>query len=137
MDKKLVGLLTIFFLLFGLFTTVLIFERPLIRFTKAKDELIPSPEKSIVFAWPLKLSADGRSTSQITVFVRNRDGGALSNKKVTISTNLGLLNSPSAVTNKNGKVEFTLSSTSAGVAEISASVDDSTQLTQKVSIKFD
>lgn len=137
MDKKLIGLVTIFLLLFGLFTSVLIFNEPLISFTRARDELAPSASKSIIFAWPLKLPADGVSKSAITVFVRNEKGGALSNKRVALNSTLGTLSAPSVVSNKNGKAEFTISSATPGVAKLQATIDGSTPVSQTVSIQFD
>jgi len=43
------GLLGFFFLLFGLFVSLIVFEDPLVRFTKARQELAPSGEKSLIF----------------------------------------------------------------------------------------
>lgn len=136
MDKKLVGLMLIFFLSFGLFTTIVVFNKPLSRLTRAKEEFLPSAEKSLIFAWPLTTKADNQSPVQINVFVRNASDVPLSNKKVVLTTSLGTIKENEVVTDKVGKATFNLSSNNPGIAEISASVDQ-IQLKQKVTVKFD
>jgi len=135
MDKKLVGLIFVFFLTSFLFITTLIFNQPLSRFIRAREEFIPSKEKSLIFAWPLT-SAVGKSVT-INVFLRNENGLPISNKNITLSTTLGTVTPNQAVTDKSGKATFSITSSQAGIAEISAIADNIYSLNQKVSIKFE
>lgn len=137
MDKKLIGLVAVFLLAFGLFVSILVFQQPITKLTKAKEEFLPSPTKSLIFAWPLSLSADGKSETIINVFVRNEKEFPITNKKVTLTTTLGTIKEIQPVSDKQGKTEFKLSSISSGVAQIKATVDNSIELEQKVSVKFD
>jgi len=135
MDKKLSGLIFIFFLAAFLFISLTIFNQPLSRFTRAKEELIPSKEKSLIFAWPLT-SAVGAPVS-INVFLRNEKGVPLVNKNITLSTTLGQISPSQAVTDKSGKATFTLISSQKGTAEVSATAENTYVLNQKVTVKFE
>lgn len=137
MDKKLVGLMLIFFLSFGLFTSVLVFNKPLSRLTRAKEEFLPSSDTSLIFAWPLTAVANGQPTVAVNIFVRNVNNLPLPNKKVSLVTSLGNINEVQSTTDKSGKATFNLGSTSPGLAELTATVDNQVQLKQKVTIKFE
>lgn len=127
----------IFMLSFGLFTTITVFNKPLTRLTKAKEEFQTSSESSLLFAWPLTTKADGRYSVQINVFVRNATNIPLSNRKVHLSTTLGTLKENDLDTDKAGKASFMLKSDSPGLAELSALIDNQVQLKQKISVKFE
>jgi len=71
MDKKIIGLMLVFFLSFGIFMTVLVFNKPINQLTRAKEESVVSEKNSLVFACPLNAQADGKSQNKITVFVRS------------------------------------------------------------------
>ncbi|MBI3366212.1 Ig-like domain-containing protein [Candidatus Roizmanbacteria bacterium] len=137
MDKKLVGLMLIFMLSFGLFATITVFNKPLTRLTKAKEEFLPSSDSSLLFAWPLTAKADGEYSVQINVFVRNATNIPLSNKKVHLATTVGSIKTNNLDTDKAGKATFMISSTSPGLTELSAVVDNQVQLKQKISVKFE
>jgi hypothetical protein len=137
MDKKLVGLMLIFMLSFGLFTTIIVFNKPLTRLTKAKEEFVPSSESSLLFAWPLTAKADGTTPVQVNVFVRNGTNIPLSNKKVRLTATLGTIRVNDLETDKAGKVTFFMTSDTPGLAELSAVVDSQIQLKQKISVKFE
>lgn len=137
MDKKLVGLMLIFMLSFGLFATITVFNKPLTNLTKAKEEFLPSSESSLLFAWPLTAKADGTYSVQVNVFVRNATNIPLSNKKVHLNTTLGTVKLNDIQTDKAGKSTFEVSSSSPGLANLSAIIDNQVQLTQKVSVKFE
>ncbi len=137
MDKKLVGLMLIFMLSFGLFATITVFNKPLTRFTKAKEEFLPSSESSLLFAWPLTSKADGTYSVQVNVFVRNTTNIPLPNKKVRLATTIGTVKTNYLETDKAGKVTFMISSDSPGLAELTAVVDSQVQLKQKISVKFE
>jgi len=135
MDKKFLALSFIFFIVSFLFMIMLIFNQPISRFIRAKEEFIPSKEKSMIFAWPLNSSINKPVT--INVFLRNDDGFPISNKNVSLSTTLGKITPEKALTDKTGKATFSLTSSQPGIAEISATADNSYFLNQKVSIKFE
>ncbi len=137
MDKKLVGLMLIFLLAFTLFTSLMVFNKPLTRLTKAKEEFLPSAETSLIFAWPLSTKTDEKSSAMVNVFVRNMNNFPLANKKVSLTTSLGQITEIQSVTDKSGKATFKLSSNTAGVAELTAIVDNQIQIKQKVSVKFE
>lgn len=137
MDKKLIGLVAVFFIVFSLFISVLVFQQPITKLTKAKEELLPSPTKSLIFAWPLSVPADGKSESTINVFIRNEKEAPISNKKVSLATTLGTIREKQPISDKQGKTEFKIVSETKGNAEIKAVVDNSVEIIQKVSVKFD
>ncbi len=137
MDKKLVGLMLVFLLSFGLFAVVTVFNKPLSRFTKAKEEFIPSSQNSLIFGWPLTTKADGKQTAEINIFVRNSTNIPLPNKKVTLNTSLGSFKTNDITTDKAGKATFYLVADAPGLAELTAMIDNQIQLKQKLSIKFE
>ena len=134
MDKKLIGLFFVFFLAFSLFMSIVVFNQPLSRFIRAKEDSLPSTEKSLIFVWPLNANINNPVT--INVFVRNEKGLPLANKNVVLQSTLGNLSPNLAATDKNGKATFNLVSANPGVAEVSAKVEGNF-LNQKVSIKFE
>lgn len=136
MDKKLVSLMAIFFLSFVVFASVIVFNKPLSRLIRASQEVSASASNSLVFAWPLTVKADGQTESLITVFLRNEKNYPVPSKPVAISTSLGQLRENQAVSGKDGKAEFHLTSSTPGLAQISVS-SGSINLTQKISVKFE
>lgn len=135
MDKTLLGLLMIFFLAFTIFITFVLFNDQLTTVTRASTEVVSS-DKSLIFAWPLSLQADGKTESEITVFVRNEEGKGISDKTVRITSALGEVKEQSATTDKTGKAIFHITSTTPGLAEIETVVDNN-PIRKKVSIKFE
>lgn len=137
MDKKLSALLVLFVLIFALFIIFLVFREPIATFTRASEELVPSSDSSLIFAWPLTAKADGTEKININVFVRNAKNLPLASKTVTLQTNLGSLETNVQTTDKSGKSTFSLTSANPGVAEITALIDNQVQVKQTVSIKFE
>ncbi len=137
MDKKLVGLMLIFMISFGLFATITVFNKPLTRFTKAKEEFLPSSESSLLFAWPLTEKANGKYTVQVNVFVRNAMNIPLPNKKVRLTASVGNIKQNDIDTDKAGKASFMLSSDSPGMSEVTAMIDNQVELKQRITIKFE
>lgn len=137
MDKKLSSLLFLFVIAFVFFVTLVIFNQPIKTFTRASEELIPSSESSLLFAWPLNAKADGSQKVEINVFVRNSKNLPLVNKKVNLESNLGNTTIVSDTTDKSGKATFSLVSSSPGIAEVKAFVDNQVQIKQTVTIKFE
>lgn len=136
-DKKLTALLSLFVIVFILFISFIIFNQPIRTFTRASEELIPSSESSLIFAWPLNAKADGSQKVEINVFIRNSKNLPLVNKKVNLESNLGDTSNVNEVTDKSGKATFSLVSTSPGIAEVKAFVDNQVQIKQTVTIKFE
>ncbi len=137
MDKKLIALMLVFMLAFGLFTTITVFNKPLTKLTKAKEESIVSPDSSLIFAWPLSTTTNATTPVQINVFVRNANNVPLQNKKVGLTTTLGTVKEVNATTDQAGKATFNLQSATQGIAEVTATVDNQIQLKQKISVKFE
>lgn len=141
MDKKFLGLFFLFFLAFTLFVSLVVFNKPITQFTKATEELTPSSETSHIFAWPLTVAADGKSESEINVFVQNKNKNPVSTiiNKVTLQTTLGQIREKNISDDdkKLGKASFIVTSTEPGIAEITAKINDSVLVKQKVTIKFE
>lgn len=137
MDKKLAGLTSLFFLVFSVFISVLIFEKPLSRLTRAAEDTKPSAAKSLVFAWPLSSSISSSEPVKVDVFIRSESGLPIPSRKVLVETTLGTLAPNIGVSDKNGKATFTLTSDTAGTAKLSVMVDNSISVSQKISVRFD
>lgn len=136
MDKTLGALLVIFFLSFTIFISLLVFNKPLAQFTRAKEDYLPSAGNSLIFAYPLTVAADGKTASTVSVFVRSDKGMPVKDQQVTLISTVGTVKETVATTDEQGKASFHLSSTTAGVADIEAHVGGSLKLTQKLSVKF-
>lgn len=137
MDKKLIALLSIFFLSFLLFISVLVFNKPLTQLTRATEDIEPSSTNSLIFAWPLTAKADGTSKVSVNVFVRSESNKLVTQKTVTLRTSLGDIENVSSVSDENGKTTFTLTSQTPGVAELSAVIDGATPVQKKLTVKFE
>jgi hypothetical protein len=137
MDKKLVSLLSLFFLSFGIFAAVVVFNKPLTQMTRATAEVVPSASNSLIFAWPLKAAADGKTEVAVTVFVRTESSKPVADKNVSMSTSHGTFKTSSVAADKEGKATFTLTADSPGTAAIEATIDGSTKLTQTLSVQFE
>ena len=137
MDKKFLFLSFTFFLSFTLFISIMILNKPLSSLTRAKEELLPSAQTSLILAWPLTVIADGKTPVHINVFIRNNKNVPLSNKKVTVNSTLGQIREIQSTTDKNGKANFILTSNNTGLAEVDAVVDGNIKLNQKITIKFE
>ena len=136
MDKKLMSLIGIFMLSFGVFFSVIVFNKPLSRLIRASQETNPSAANSLIFAWPLTVKADGQTPSTITVFLRNEKNYPVPNKPVTVLTSFGEIKESQVVSSKDGKTEFHITSATAGIANITVQSGTLT-LTQKMSVKFE
>lgn len=139
MDKKLVSLLVIFVLFFGIFTAMVVFNGSFQTLTRASAQLTPSADTSLIFADPVykSVKADGKDSAKIDVLVRSSGTIPVTGRSVTLSATLGSISSNSQITDKLGQATFTITSNSPGIAEISATVDGSIKLIKKVSVKFE
>lgn len=138
MDKKLVGLMGIFFLFFAIFAlSVALPPNTFTQFTQADVETLPSAQATRILAWPLYgIKSDGQSESTITVIVRNAKTKPLEGRMVSIVTTLGTLRQSAVPTNKEGMAVFHLVSDTPGTAYIDVTIDSSIQTSQKVSVQF-
>ncbi len=134
--------MSIFLLSFTLFVMSVFLSKSefMNRFTKAEAQLNPSAKNSLLLAYPLLTQSDGKSKARIDVFVRNENPGKepepIANRRVRINATLGQIDQGEIVSDKNGQATFYLTSDKPGTAEISAVVDGSITLDQKVSVEF-
>jgi hypothetical protein len=135
MDKKLAGLISLFFLAFFVFMSVLVFGKPLSRYTRAAEDSQPSGSKTLIFAWPL--TSPPAQPVKVDVFVRSESGKPVESREVILRSTLGSVEPGVNVSGKDGKTSFTLTSSTNGVAELSAVIDNSIPVEQKVSVKFE
>lgn len=136
MDKKLGGLLIIFFLLFTIFASSILFSSQLSSITRAKEDYTPSAKASLLFAYPLIVKADGATKSTISVFIRSDKGMPIKAQKVTLTASLGQLSDREVTTDDKGKATATLTSPIPGISAIGAIIGGSLKLTQPLSITF-
>lgn len=137
MDKKLVSLLFLFFLMFGVFASIVVFNAPLSTLTRAKEETVPSAEKSKIIYYPFSSKADGASEVTIYVFVTSVTDKPLTNKVVTLTTSLGQLKETSQVSQgTDAKAIFYLTSQTPGLAVVETTIDNSVKL-KPVSVNFE
>jgi hypothetical protein len=136
MDKKLAGLMVLFFLSFAVFSYAVVSNTRLSSFTRANvSETKTDLEKSLMVIYPLTVQADGTQQSTVTVFVRNKFDSPLENKSIILHTTFGQVQEGSVVS-KDGKATFHLISTSAGKAELTAEVVGEGNLSQKSTVTF-
>jgi len=136
-DKKFITLSSLFFLLFFLFMTVVNFNQPLRQLLKAQS-VSPSPLKSFIIAFP-QIGPTG-SKIKVSVFIRDVNGDALSNRSVKLSSSLISANitpSETQTTNNLGLAEFYLSSDTPGEVKIQAvDVASNTNIVNVPTVEF-
>jgi hypothetical protein len=115
--------------------TVLLFNDNLTTITKAKDELVPSTEKSLILAYPLSLQA-GNGSSKVTVWVRNKEGKGIPNQPVSLTTSLGTLDISSLNSDGQGRAIFSLTSSTPGTATLNATIAGTITPSNTVSVVF-
>jgi hypothetical protein len=136
MDKKLSGLIVLFFLSFFVFLSVVVFRKPITRFTRASS-VVASADKSIIIAWPLTVIANRQEPVTVTVFVRSDSNTPVANKTVLLQSTLGAVAPISTVSDAGGKATFTLTNSQVGEAQLSATIDNTVTTTQKVTVRFE
>ncbi|PIY69038.1 hypothetical protein COY90_02685 [Candidatus Roizmanbacteria bacterium CG_4_10_14_0_8_um_filter_39_9] len=139
MDKTMGVLLVIFFLSFVIFISVVLLggNSSLVKFTRAKEDFLPSATNSLVFAYPLTVKADGKGVSTVNIFVRSDKGMPIKDQKVSATAEVGTFKEADATTDDQGKAIMHISSSTPGVANIVVSVGGTLTLTQKISVKFE
>jgi len=137
MDKKLGGLLAVFFLLFTVFASSVLFNKQLSSITRAKEDFTPSAKASLLFAFPLLVKADGTTVSTISVFVRSDKGMPVKSQKVQITTSVGNVSVSEVTTDDKGKATTTITSSNPGLSTVTALIGGSVKITQPLSITFE
>ena len=137
MDKKLGGLLIIFFLLFTVFASSILFNGQLSSITRAKEDFAPSGTTSLLFAYPLLVKADGTTKSTISIFVRSDKGMPVKDQKVVISASVGALSKSEVMTDEKGKATLTITSVNTGTSVISALIGGTLKIAQPLSVTFE
>lgn len=132
-------LLVVFFLSFTIFISVVLLsgDSSLVKFTRAKEDFLPSAANSLVFAYPLTVKADGKSESTVNIFVRSEKGMPVKDQKVSASSDVGTFREVDATTDDQGKASMHIASSTSGVANIEVLVGGTLKLTQKISVKFE
>ena len=134
MDKKLVALFSVFLLVFLSFISVVLLNRNLLIFTRAKMEYKPSASKTIILAWPLETKVNG--TSVVTVFVRDKANHPLKNQRVRLDSTLGVVNPLADKTDEKGKIVFNLTSDKPGKALLTVFINNEIKVKQSLSVIF-
>jgi hypothetical protein len=138
MDKKFIILMVLFFAVFGVFVTTTLFNKNFAGLARASTETDPSPQTSLVFAWPLTVKTGEKV--DVNVFVRNVNNSPLDKKQVKLVTNFGLINGAQESTvesDKVGKASFVLTSNLSGIAELTSFVNGNVELNKKITVKFE
>lgn len=130
MDRRLLSLMFVLFLSVILFVAAVVFQQPLARFTRAKEEFTISPTASKVLIWPVTVNADGSSFALVNVFLSSQTGKPISNKKIVLDVTIGTVSPIDAVSDTNGKAMFKVVSTTEGVATIAITADETVRLIQ-------
>ena len=130
-------MLVIFFLLFSVFASSILFNSQLSSITRAKEDYAPSAKASLLFAYPLLVKADGTTKSTISVFVRSDKGMPVKDQKVALTASIGQLSTSEVSTDVKGKATATLISTSPGISSIEAIIGGSLKITQLLSVTFE
>ncbi|HTB84178.1 MAG TPA: Ig-like domain repeat protein [Candidatus Sulfotelmatobacter sp.] len=101
---------------------------------------VPSATNSTVAASPTTLPADGVTTSTITVALMDTNGHAIYGKTVTLGSSRGAsdtISPVSATSSATGVAAFTVKSTTAGTATLTATdITDSITVTQTANVAF-
>jgi len=139
MDKKFLAVFTVFLLIFSLFATIVIFNKPISQMSaRANPATQPSEERSLLLLTnfqPLKINEQ----AVVNVAVRSESGEPSFNKKVTLTTSLGNVIEPELATSVNNKgvVSFHITSSTPGTAIISAMIDKKILIKNKVTLIFE
>lgn len=138
MDKKLAGLIGLFFLAFFVFISLVVFSKPLSRFTRASSTIDPSAQQSLILAYPLTIASNSSEEATIDVFIRSSSNAPVADRDVQVSATAGSVTPSRVTTDRMGKASFKFSPAGdKGLAEITAVVDNTLQLSQKVTIQID
>jgi len=132
-------LLLIIFLLLALAASITLALRVTIFTGKAytRTDANIALENSYLFASPIQAKADGQEIVRVTVFILDNRGLGTANHTIRLSAPSSLtVKEVQPLTDDTGKAVFDLTSTSPGRHQISATIDNRTELPQKVNVIF-
>lgn len=136
MDKKLVGLVALFFISFAVFSTLIVTNRSLTSFTRANvQDTKADLGKSLIVVYRIVSQSGAQDAITATVFVRNARNVPLENKQVSLTATLGTVREGTVLT-QDGKATFHVTSTSPGQSLLTAEVVGEGPLTQNVTVTF-
>lgn len=132
MDRKLVVLVLVFFLVIGAFMTAVFYDQGSIQGIKAANKCAPDASKSFVVSLPKDVPAGG--ACEVDVFVRCADESSVANAQVSIQVANGSASPTTSLTDETGKATFSVKGQ--GLASITARVNDALDLSQNVTCNF-
>ena len=132
MDRKLVVLALMFFLVLGAFSTALFFDQGSLKQTRAANKCQPDVMKSFLVSLPKDVPAGG--SCEVDAFVRCADESSVTGAEVGLNVINGSASPATAQTDETGKATFAIVGT--GLTEITATVNNSMTLTQTVTCNF-
>lgn len=133
MDKKLIGLVAVFIMVFGVFMTTLLYSG-----REGTGPVRAGLPASCVNSFPFTTSVEatvGESVNQL-LYVRDDNNTGLKGVNVTCNSTLGNLNPSTGVTNSNGILQMTLVSDTPGTAVTSCRLPICGDVQRTVSVKF-
>ena len=132
MDKKLVVLALMFFLVLGAFSTALFFDQGSLKQTRATQKCAADVSKSFLVSLHKDVPAGG--SCEVDAFVRCADSSSVTGTNVTLSVSNGKASPSSATTDESGKATFSVVGT--GLTQITATVNNTMTLSQTVTCNF-
>lgn len=133
-DNKLIGLVVVFFLVFGFFTLNVVYQSSFGRQIRATNQQPPSASNSLLFAFPVSTQVGQNAT--VNCVARDTSGTGLNNVEVSVQTTCGAINPPATQTNSNGIASFMISSSNPCTAQLSCILNKTTMVTQTATIQF-
>lgn len=124
MDKKLLTLVLVFFLVLGTFATSLYYEQSSTLRARATQKCQPVAEKSFAVSFPKIVPAG--SSCEVNVFARCEDESGVTGATVAIAVTNGTAQTTQSTTDENGNASFTV--TPQGLANITAVINGSIQV---------
>lgn len=138
MDKKFLVFFIVFLLIFSLFATIVIFNKPISQMSaRANPATQPSGEKSLLLLTNFK-PLNINEQAVVNVAVRSESGEPSFNKKISLITTLGKVIEAEQTTSADNKgvVSFHVTSETPGTAVISAIIDQNVAIKNKVTLIF-
>lgn len=133
MDRKLALLVLVFFLAFGTFVSTVVYNSPGAQFIRARNPQQLSTSNSLAFAVPPSTSAPG--SCDVSIVVNDVENKAIPEAQVCVSSSLGTVAPGCTQTDKNGIAVFQIAAQTAGLAQISATIN-TTPLGKSVTCEF-
>lgn len=133
-DNKLIGLVVVFFLVFGFFTLNVAYQSSIGRQIRANNQQPPAAANSLLFVFPVTTQVGQNTTANC--IARDAQGAGLNNVSASIQASCGGVNPASAQTNASGIASFMITSTQPCTAQLTCTLNGSTLVTQTASVQF-